>query len=459
MEIGFVRLIDDAYSGNKDVVEEVVINELLKEAYHILNDAPEWQVKHKELYEALEQVVVLGAREKVFKDHFDQIEDTVTSALQLDFSKRAPFTKVTESKRNIINYASMTLNMVIEKLETSVVSRKAVDSVISILPDTAVIVTDDAFSIRFVNNYIENLLKTEYEQLIGKPLMEMIREPEPLIDKLLKRGKIDNTVVELLVNKNKERYVKMYLNVPSMIDEKNEVKEHVFILSKEPAEKEDRDFDLKLEAHDKIAPINSIIGAANYIARSYKGDDEKIKWLAESIQENAWQIKEQAQGTLLSIAQGLPDGYEPVNFQAIVNQIFKLIGYSGEDEKLQIDVNLNVKGTFFSIPRLIRSILQNLISNSIKYSKPHFKSQISIEINNWKDKGISITVTDNGIGIPEEKQRLIYDINYRASKEAEGYGNGLYLVAQIVDKLKGTITLNSKEGTGATFTVQLPHYQ
>jgi signal transduction histidine kinase len=105
--------------------------------------------------------------------------------------------------------------------------------------------------------------------------------------------------------------------------------------------------------------------------------------------------------------------------------------------------------------RLIRNILFNLISNASKYSDSG--KTIYLECNK-KAKSIFITVRDEGIGIPENEVKHLFERFFRASNATniQGTGLGLNIVNRYVDLLKGKIDFTSIEGKGTTFTVILP---
>ncbi|MFZ6023868.1 MAG: sensor histidine kinase [Bacteroidota bacterium] len=73
---------------------------------------------------------------------------------------------------------------------------------------------------------------------------------------------------------------------------------------------------------------------------------------------------------------------------------------------------------------------------------------------------VFITVTDHGIGIPEEKQKNIFDLFGHSKRTGtageQGFGMGLSICKQIVEQHKGKITVQSKEGKGTVFSVRLP---
>ena len=105
----------------------------------------------------------------------------------------------------------------------------------------------------------------------------------------------------------------------------------------------------------------------------------------------------------------------------------------------------------------MRVILNNLISNAIKYRRhdiPLSLIQVNVEVQ--EDK-VLLSVSDNGEGIPDEKLPHIFDMFYRASESSEGSGLGMYIVKNIINKIGGEISLRSKVGEGSTFSVVLPN--
>ena len=106
---------------------------------------------------------------------------------------------------------------------------------------------------------------------------------------------------------------------------------------------------------------------------------------------------------------------------------------------------------------LLRHILTNLLSNAVKYSA----DGSPIELRAWREAGdLVLTVADHGIGIPAAAQATIFEAFHRAANVGErpGTGLGLVIVQRCVDLHRGTLTLDSNEGEGSTFTVRLPLY-
>lgn len=102
------------------------------------------------------------------------------------------------------------------------------------------------------------------------------------------------------------------------------------------------------------------------------------------------------------------------------------------------------------------NILSNLLDNAIKYSSG--ETVIRIECNRLGDR-VQVAISDNGIGIPLEKQKHIFDKFYRVPTgnlhNVKGYGLGLYYVKTMIEKHGGTISVKSEPGCGSTFILTL----
>ncbi|MCK6611883.1 MAG: PAS domain S-box protein [Bacteroidia bacterium] len=124
------------------------------------------------------------------------------------------------------------------------------------------------------------------------------------------------------------------------------------------------------------------------------------------------------------------------------------------NNKRQIEVNLfsEIADTVFD-EKLIGHILNNLLSNALKYSEKNIR--VTLDQNS---QGTRISVIDQGIGIPEKDMESLFNSFFRASnsKDIQGTGLGLVIVKNFLDLHKGTIELKSKLGKGSVFTIFLP---
>ncbi len=105
----------------------------------------------------------------------------------------------------------------------------------------------------------------------------------------------------------------------------------------------------------------------------------------------------------------------------------------------------------------IKLVIENLIDNAIRYTKGKGKIEIKLK---KKDGSLYFEIKDNGVGIPKEDQKYIFQKFFRSKNasryQTEGSGLGLYIVKSILEKAKGKIGFRSQEGKGSTFWFTLP---
>ncbi len=147
---------------------------------------------------------------------------------------------------------------------------------------------------------------------------------------------------------------------------------------------------------------------------------------------------------------------DEVNVRDLLASTADLYAYVAEDQGITIrvqappDLNISVD------PTRMAQVLANLLDNAIKYSR---EGGGEIVMAAEKDpEGISLSVTDNGMGIPEEEKARIWDRLYRGdrSRHQRGLGLGLSLVRAVVKAHGGSITVESEPGKGSTFSIHLP---
>jgi PAS domain S-box-containing protein len=145
-----------------------------------------------------------------------------------------------------------------------------------------------------------------------------------------------------------------------------------------------------------------------------------------------------------------------IDFEQMINDCLNNLRYMEGLGRMKRIIKIQDSLDFWSDEVRIRTILMNCISNAIKYQDILKEdSVLSIKISQ-KEHNTCITISDNGIGIEESNQKKIFDMFFRATEKSSGSGLGLYIVRQVVEKLKGTLFVHSKKGKGTIFTVILP---
>jgi PAS domain S-box-containing protein len=149
---------------------------------------------------------------------------------------------------------------------------------------------------------------------------------------------------------------------------------------------------------------------------------------------------------------------DKVDFDKMLNEIAGNLQYmNGASKQVEISFEIKEKGTFYSDKARISVLLNNLISNSIRYynpdaSRPYVKITVATD-----EKSAEIRVEDNGIGINEEYHQKVFEMFYRVSESSSGSGLGLYIVKETIDKMKGDIAIDSHAGKGTTFRIAIPN--
>lgn len=145
----------------------------------------------------------------------------------------------------------------------------------------------------------------------------------------------------------------------------------------------------------------------------------------------------------------------PVDVAKMINAMVPLYQNQAAEKGLQIA--FHIKGdlpTVMGDERYIDDIATNLISNAIKYSPTG--GQIRVTLDTAGNGKVRFEVSDTGIGIPKEDQHRLFSEFYRAEKAKamaeEGTGLGLVIVKEILDRMEGSIDVNSREGEGTTVT-------
>lgn len=128
-----------------------------------------------------------------------------------------------------------------------------------------------------------------------------------------------------------------------------------------------------------------------------------------------------------------------------------------KQKNIDVQVAIEPVRDFYSFPALIKIILQNLIENSTAFCEttaPWIKIEAQQSLNS-----VAVKVSDNGCGIEATYIPRVYEMYFRASEKSKGNGLGLYIVKKIVDKLKGTIEVQSIYGEGTSVIVTIPNQQ
>jgi signal transduction histidine kinase len=160
-----------------------------------------------------------------------------------------------------------------------------------------------------------------------------------------------------------------------------------------------------------------------------------------------------------------PPGYHPAHDQVIaiavrplVEQVFRWQQRLSGASQAILHTELATE-TINWFPARFRHVLDNLISNALKYRDPNKgESRVTVVLNHLAES-IELRVTDNGLGMPWDKRAAAFELFYRtAPLRSAGLGVGLAVVKLLIEQSGGSLTVESGEGKGSNFIVILPRY-
>lgn len=208
-------------------------------------------------------------------------------------------------------------------------------------------------------------------------------------------------------------------------------------------------------SHDLRAPLNSVAGVTDLMEN--ETNVSMLHDYAELQKKTLLRMDNLIKDIIdFSKYKKLQLTFEEINFSEIVNDSLEDHKYLKNAENIEIKPSILQEEKFISDKRRISTIINNLFSNSIKYAdltKQEPLICINISVNNHS---AVIEVKDNGIGIEENKMGKIFNMFYRATSNSTGFGLGLYIIKETVEKLGGSIAFNSKFGEGTNIKIKLP---
>jgi signal transduction histidine kinase len=206
-------------------------------------------------------------------------------------------------------------------------------------------------------------------------------------------------------------------------------------------------------SHDLKAPISNIEGlvlALKSEKSSNASESEKILMdhMDKTISRFKKTINELTQ--ISKIQKDIEEKEEEIFCQEIIQDVINDFEFNIRETGAIINLNIQVPVLYFS-KKNFRSILSNLISNSLKY-KDHSR-QLFINILIYSEANYTILkISDNGLGF-NANQNKVFGMFKRFHDHVEGSGIGLYIVKKIIDNYGGKIEVDSEEGVGSTFKI------
>jgi two-component system NtrC family sensor kinase len=209
-------------------------------------------------------------------------------------------------------------------------------------------------------------------------------------------------------------------------------------------------------AHQIDNPLTAVLGNAEYLLQDMAADDPKRDALETILR--AGRRAHTVGNRLLSMARrGTElDQLQVIDANTTINAVLELV--TAHVQRAHISLNVDLSAAVLNVrtlPGQLEDVWLNFILNA-RYALLNSPEAV-IEVRSRIDEDYAvITVSDNGPGIPLDYQTHLFDAFFTTKPAGEGTGLGLYICKQIVERAKGTITLDSAPGSGTRFTVRLP---
>ncbi len=305
--------------------------------------------------------------------------------------------------------------------------------------------------------HIAEKYNTDDLEVINSGNAHYIREEQTII-----LGKLVTIGTRKVPLKDEAEQVVGLIGLGFDVTERKEAEEAIKKYSKELEEvNASKDKFFSIISHDLRSPFQGLLGISSIIKEEFDNlATDEIKLFINNLHNSAKNLFNLIENLLqwsriqrgkLDLQPSVIELYEEVIYiinllqQNAINKKIALINTVSRNIFVKSDINI------------LTSTLQNLISNAIKFTRNGGEIKISSEI---EDEFIKVTVSDNGVGIPEDNLQKLFRIDNQVStlgtERESGTGLGLVICKELIEKQGGKIWVESKLGAGSSFTFTLP---
>ena len=209
-------------------------------------------------------------------------------------------------------------------------------------------------------------------------------------------------------------------------------------------------------SHDLRAPVASSLGLIRVAEHEVK-DPTALEYLGK-IEDSTEQLDVLVSNIIDFYKNSRQEEQiEEVSFEQLIEDIIEMVqSHLGTDDAM-IDYQIDQKERFKADTFRLRVILSNLISNAIKFKKEdQEKARVHVKITSDQKEAL-IEVQDRGVGILQEHMNKIFQIFFKGNNPHSGSGIGLYIVKEALEKMDGSINVESKPGEGTLFSIKIPN--
>lgn len=337
-----------------------------------------------------------------------------------------------------------------------------------------VIAVDDNIKVVLYNGAALSILDVN-GNMTGRALRRVLplfdKNGQPIdVQKLVENTKTPTSTRDYLLHYSDKSTANLYLSIAPVYLGYGAEGDRGYVLllrdiTREKSLEEERDEFISVISHELRTPIaitEGNISNAQYIAEK-SGDINEIRKALKTAHDqvvflaglvNDLSTLSRAERNVLEV------NIEPINTHKLIEELQEAYGDEARAKGLELKVRLDPHLELLHSSMLYsREILQNFITNAIKYTE-----QGSVTIGAFPDpKGVRFTITDSGIGISKTDQEKIFDKFFRSedfrTRQSNGTGLGLYVTMKLARLIHAEISVESELNHGSTFTIIIPNLQ
>lgn len=358
-------------------------------------------------------------------------------------------------------------------------SWKDINAIINSLGDS-IFVKDDQSRLLLVNDAFCEIFGLSRAEIIGKTLAEDVpldeRESFLKIDRQVLADGLENINEESLtvrgretifISTRKSRFIdsngkKFVVGVIRDITDRKKIEQA--LIESEAQFRElnaTKDILFSIIGHDLRGPFGNILVLSELLIEAVKDKDpvesEQYLGMINSTAKNSLSLLDNLLSWAKSQTGQLNFKSEKINISSSIQEVLELSNANAKTKNISLNLIKSDEIEVDCDEEIFKTILRNLISNAIKFTKPGGNIDVFVIP---KQNQVEITISDNGIGINEETCKKLFSISSNLSllgtANEIGSGFGLFLCKEFVKKLGGRIWVESEEGKGSDFKFTLP---
>lgn len=330
-----------------------------------------------------------------------------------------------------------------------------------------IVSVDENGTIRLYNAAFLGLLDTN-DDVTGKPVNTVMKlttiekKSVKLMDLVQKTYMTRRE--DIVLNYSDDDHIRLSILINPIRGRRGQLSGYIFVIediTKEKSLEEERDEFISVVSHELRTPVAIAEGSISnaqlllehkagksVLDKAFEEAHEQIMFLSNMVNDL---------GTLSRAERGVGGDTEEIDINDLSGSLHAKYDPRARKRKLQFNLDIvGHVGTVHTSRLYLEEILQNFITNSIKYTE---KGSVTLRIRKVSD-GVQFSVIDTGIGISKADQRRIFEKFYRSedyrTRETSGNGLGLYVVQKLARKMGISIEITSRLNHGSTFSFTLP---